>query len=169
MKRILAGLLLACLAFVPTHASAQAIVAPCVTTTGVPATSSGCNRVTPTNPLPVTTSVSGSGVTAVSSSALAANLVVNATAASLFSFNVQADSTLSGAAWWVMIYNATTAPGDGAVTPVKCYSLPTGATGISGAFPSPVAFSTGIVIGVSTTGCFNKTASTHAFISGDYK
>lgn len=107
--------------------------------------------------------------TAVSSAALAANLVVKNSAGSLFSFNVSADSTLSGAAWWLMIYNATSAPSDGAVTPVKCYAMPSGATGISGAFPSPITFSTGITMGVSTTGCFTKTASTHAFLSGDFK
>lgn len=104
-----------------------------------------------------------------SSVALAANTVVNATAASLYSFNISADSTLSGAAWWIMIYNATSAPADGAVTPLKCYAMSSGTTSYSGAFPNPVPFSTGIVIGVSTTGCFTKTASTHAFISGDYK
>lgn len=104
-----------------------------------------------------------------SSSALAANTVINSAASALYSFNVSADSTLSGAAWWIMIYNATSAPADGAVTPVKCYAMPLGTTSYSAAFPSPVPFSTGIVIGVSTTGCFTKTASTHAFISGDYK
>jgi len=108
--------------------------------------------------------------TKVSSSALAANLVVNSGAASLYSFEVSADSTLSGAAWWVMVYDATSAPADGAVTPAKCYAMPSGATLLSASFgPGPITFSTGIVIGVSTTGCFTKTASTHAFISGDYK
>ena len=107
--------------------------------------------------------------TVVSSAALAANLVIKNAAAKLVSFNVSADSTLSGAAWWVMIYNATSAPGDGAVTPAKCYAASSGTTSLSGAFTAPATFSTGITIGVSTTGCFTKTASTHAFISGDYE
>jgi hypothetical protein len=108
--------------------------------------------------------------TKVSTAALAANLVVNAAASNLYSFEVAADSTLAAAPWWVMIYDATSAPGDGSVTPAKCYSLPTGATTLSASFgPAPIAFTTGIVIGVSTNGCFTKAASTHAFISGDYK
>lgn len=106
-------------------------------------------------------------VTPVATAALAANLVLSATAANLHSFNVSADSTLSAAAWWVMIYNAASAPADGAVTPIKCYALTSGTTSVGGAFVAPVAFSTGIVIGVSTTGCFTKTASTHAFISAE--
>lgn len=108
-----------------------------------------------------------SGLTAVSSSALAANTVIKVSAGNLYSFEVAVDSTLSAAAWWIMIYNATSAPADGAVTPLKCYAMPLGTTAFSAAFPTPVAFSTGIVIGVSTNGCFTKAASTHAFISGD--
>lgn len=110
---------------------------------------------------------SDAGLTPTTSSALAANTVIKASAGNLYSFEVSADSTLSAAAWWIMVYNATSAPGDGAVTPLKCFALPSGATSYAAAFPVPVAFSTGITIGVSTTGCFTKTASTHAFISGD--
>lgn len=110
---------------------------------------------------------SDAGLTPTTTSALAANLVVKASAGNLYSFEVSADSTLSAAAWWIMLYNATSAPVDGAVTPLKCYALPSGATSYAAAFPVPVAFSTGITIGVSTAGCFTKTASTHAFISGD--
>lgn len=102
-----------------------------------------------------------------SASALAANTVVCGAACQLTSFNVSADSTLSGAAWWVMIYNATSAPADGAVTPIKCFAATSGTTSLNGAFTAPLNLSTGAVIGVSTTGCFTKTASTHAFISGD--
>lgn len=123
-----------------------------------------------TNTVSVTatpSSASGSALTPVSSSALAANTVIKASAGNLYSFEVAADSTLSAAAWWIMIYNATSAPVDGAVTPLKCYAMPSGTTLFSAAFPTPVAFSTGITIGVSTNGCFTKAASTHAFISGD--
>ena len=107
------------------------------------------------------------GVPISSSSALAANQVVCSAACNLYSLQVSADSTLSGAAWWVMIYDATAAPADGAVTPVKCYAMASGSTTFSTSFPTPVRFSTGAVIGVSTTGCFTKTASVHAFVSGD--
>lgn len=110
---------------------------------------------------------SGSSSAPISSSALAANTVIKSSAGSLASFQVAADSTLSGAAWWIMIYNAASAPSDGAVTPIKCYAMTSGVTSFSAGWSIPVSFSTGIVIGVSTTGCFTKTASTHAFISGD--
>lgn len=125
-----------------------------------------------TTPFPVTSvpSASTGGVAYVSTTALAANKIIKAGAGNLYSFNVGADSTLSAAAWWIMIYDLTAAPTDGAVTPAKCYPMPSGTTGFSAAFTSaPLALTTGITIGVSTTGCFTKTASTHAFISGDAK
>lgn len=114
-------------------------------------------------------SIDGAQVVQATSAALAANQVVKASSGQLYGFNVSGDATLSAAAWWVMVYNATSAPGDGAVTPAKCYALPSGTTSYSAAFPSPILLGTGITIGVSTTGCFTKTASTHAFISADYK
>lgn len=103
----------------------------------------------------------------VASTALAANKVLKATSGNLYSFNVTADSTLYASDWYVLIYDATAAPTDGAVTPAKCYHLFPNTATLMAAFPNPVPFTTGIVIGVSTTGCFTKTASTHAFISGD--
>ena len=107
------------------------------------------------------------GLSSSSTAALASSQIVKASAGNLYSFEVSADSTLSGAPWWVMIFNATTLPADGAVTPAKCYAMSSGQVSASYAWNVPVQFSTGIVIGVSTTGCFTKTASAHAFISGD--
>jgi hypothetical protein len=106
---------------------------------------------------------------AVSTSALAASLIVSAGPSALYSFEVVADSTLYANEWWVMIFNAAADPGGGTVTPKKCYDMPAMTRTLSAAFPSPIAFSTGIVISVSTTGCYTETNSTHAaFISGDY-
>lgn len=119
--------------------------------------------------VPVPSAAAAAGVVPVTSGALAANQIIKASAGNLYSFEVSADSTLSGAAWWLMIYDAVSAPVDGAVTPKKCYAMPSGTTSYSGAFPTPIVFATGITIGVSTTGCFTKTASTHAFISGDFR
>jgi hypothetical protein len=73
------------------------------------------------------------------------------------------------AAWWIMIYDAVSAPADGAVTPAKCYAMPSGTTATTPAFGQRIKFKTGIVIGVSTNGCFTKAASVHAFISGDFR
>lgn len=108
--------------------------------------------------------------TPVSTSALATNLVIKSSPGSLLSFQVAADSTLSSAAWYVLIYNLSTAPSDGAVTPAKCFPVSAGTTTIGGSYPNGgIRFATGIVIQVSTTGCFTQTSSTHAFISGDYQ
>lgn len=103
--------------------------------------------------------------------ALAANQVLKSSAGTLYSFEVQADSTLAAATWWVMVYNATSAPADGAVTPAKCYRQEAGVYQMGGTFGAGgIALSSGVVIGVSSTGCFTKTASTHAaFIAGDYQ
>jgi len=115
-------------------------------------------------------SESGAGLSTAVSSALASNLVVKASAGNLFTFNVSADSTLSGAAWWIMVFNATSLPANGAVTPAKCYAMASGTTSYSASWGTlPIYLGTGITIGVSTTGCFSLTASVHAFLSGDYK
>jgi hypothetical protein len=122
-------------------------------------------------PVPVsgTLTVAEPATTNAATTVLASNLVVNAAASSLYSLDVSADSTLSAAAWWIMIFNSTTLPGDGTVTPARCIAMASGSTAYTGAWPVGLPFATGIVVGVSTTGCFTKTASVHAFISGDYK
>lgn len=116
-----------------------------------------------------TAAVQPAARTSVASSALAANLVVASAAANLYSFTVSADSTLYASDWFLMAYDATSAPADGAVTPKLCYQIASGTRSVTAAFPNPIAFTTGIVLGVSTTGCFTKTASTHAsFMQGAY-
>lgn len=103
-------------------------------------------------------------------STLCASDVLKNSAGALYSFEVQADATLSGAAWYVMIFDATSLPADGTVTPAKCYAQPSGTTQMGGTLAAGGAtFGTGIVIGVSTTGCYTKTASTHAYIAGDFQ
>lgn len=101
--------------------------------------------------------------------ALATGLVVKAAPGFLYSFQVSADSTLSGAAWWIMIFDAVSIPGDGSVTPAKCYAMASGVTSFAAGFAVPVNFATGITVVASTNGCFTKAASTHAFVSGDFQ
>ena len=104
--------------------------------------------------------------------ALANNLVLRTTCNQncvLTSFEVSQDGTLSAAPWTILIFDATTAPVDGAVTPAKCYTVPTGTTSFTAAFNIPPIFLNGIVIAVSTNvSCFTQTSPVaHAFISGD--
>ena len=101
---------------------------------------------------------------------LCTSLVVKAATGTLQSFAVSADATLQGAAWWLLVYDATTKPTDGTVTPAKCYAYPTGTASAGGTLTeSGVTFATGITMAVSTTGCFTSTSSTHAFLAGDYR
>lgn len=97
--------------------------------------------------------------------AVASALVVKASAGNLYGINVVAGAS----AGFVLVFNATTAPADGAVTPVRCIPLAAGA-GIELNYRGPpLAFSTGITVVFSTTGCFAKTASATAFIAADAK
>ena len=189
MRKLAFGLILGLFAFSDALAQVQYFPAqrsqpcfltvyPCDTNVSaanpLPTTSSGgsttANQGTPNAGGANAWPVAQSPATPIACAALCANLVVKASPGTLFTFDVSADSTLSGAAWWLMVYNATAAPGDGAVTPAKCYAVPSGATGINGSFDSGgETLGTGIVLGVSTSGCFTKTASTHAFISGAYQ
>lgn len=98
----------------------------------------------------------------------ATNLVLKASAGNL----VNASVTIGALSGYLMLFNATSLPGDGAVTPVFCLPIVSNGTngGASIAWPLPGKFfSTGITAGFSTTGCFTLTASSAAFISGDVK
>jgi hypothetical protein len=102
--------------------------------------------------------------------ALCSNLVAKASAGKIKGFEVSADSTLAAAIWYVIVFDATSLPANGAITPAKCYQQPAGQTQMGGTFgPGGTTMGTGITIGVSTTGCFTQTASIHAFIAADYQ
>ncbi len=107
-------------------------------------------------------SASAAGLTPSVSTAVESNRVLKASAGNLYSLDVTAGAT-SG---YVLIFNATSAPADGAVTPLYCWPLGANQS-LSRSWNSPPAvFSTGITAVFSTTGCFTKTASATAFISG---
>lgn len=108
------------------------------------------------------TSAAAAGITPVVSTAAEGSRVIKASAGNLYSVDVTAGAT-SG---YVMLFNATSAPADGAVTPLYCWPLGANQS-MARSFNSPPAvFSTGITAVFSTTGCFTKTASATAFISG---
>jgi len=119
----------------------------------------GSNLVTPTPSASAT-----SGLSTSASSAVASSLVLKGSAGNLFAVNVSSGAS----AGFVLIFNATSAPADGAVTPAKCYVLAANTT-LALQWTTPVQFGTGITVVFSTTGCYTKTASATAFISGDYK
>ena len=116
-----------------------------------------------TSSAPASTAASGTvpnATTAVSSA-----LVGKASPGTLYGVNVTAGAT----AGFVMVFNATSAPADGAVTPSRCIPLAAN-TGIELNYRSiPVYFGTGITVVFSSTGCFTKTTSATAFISVDVK
>lgn len=110
---------------------------------------------------------SGAATTRASSTAAESNRVLKASAGNLYDLKV----TIGATTGWVMLFDATALPSNGAVTPVWCeYVLSTGtAGGIAVAFPTPMPFATGITAGFSSTGCYTLTASATAAFFGGYK
>lgn len=98
------------------------------------------------------------------SGALASNVVLKASAGNLFSLNVAA-TTVSG---YVLLFNATSLPANGAVTPVRAWALNAGQT-LDLTFDPPLRLGTGITAAFSsnTTTPFTLAASATAFISGE--
>lgn len=117
--------------------------------------------------VPTTSSEAGAATTAASGTAAASNLVLKSGAGNLYDLTV----TVGATSGYVMLFDATALPSNGAVTPVWCGVVTSNGTngGISAAWPSPKRFGTGITAGFSTTGCFTLTASATANFFGDYK
>ncbi len=93
-----------------------------------------------------------------------ASKVFKASAGNLYAYQVTTGAT----AGYVMIFDAASAPVDGAVTPKKCVAVAANSTvGVTN--DPPEAYATGITAVFSTTGCFTKTASATAMFSGDVK
>jgi len=114
----------------------------------------------------VPSSVSGDGITPIVSTAGEFSHVLKASAGN--SYSVYA-TNLTATQGFLLLLNATSAPGDGAVTPLACAPLaPNGIASISYAPGPPGVFSTGITAVVtSATTCFTKTTGViTAFISG---
>lgn len=104
------------------------------------------------------------GIAPIISAAAEANHVLKSSGGNLHGFSV----TTGADAGYVLIFNATSAPSDGAVTPVKCYQVAANSTlGVVWPTETPLYLDTGITISFSTTGCFQKTSSATAFISGE--
>lgn len=117
--------------------------------------------------VPATSPEAGAATTASSGTAAASNQVIKASAGNLYDLTV----TIGATSGYVMLFDATSLPSNGAVTPVWCAIITSNGTngGISAAWPAPKRFGTGITAGFSTTGCFTLTASATANFFGDYK
>jgi hypothetical protein len=111
------------------------------------------------------TSASANALVPVSTTALASFLVLKASAGNLYSLHM----TVGATAGFLMLFNSTTAPADGAVTPVHCIVAPANQTTSLSHIMYPASFSTGITAVFSSTGCFTKTASASAFFGGQVK
>lgn len=72
--------------------------------------------------------------------------------------------TVAGTAGFLMIFNSTTVPSDGAVTPQNCVEVSANQSiGLNWAPQPSEWYSTGISAAFSSTGCFTKTTSATAF------
>jgi hypothetical protein len=103
-------------------------------------------------------------VSSAQSASAVSSVVAKASAGNLYGIT----GTAAATALWFMVDNATSAPADGAVTPVRCVYAPANST-VNVAFNPPVRFSTGITVVASSTGCFTQTLNTTGFISAQYQ
>lgn len=109
------------------------------------------------------TTGSGAAIPPIVSGSAESNHVICAAACNLWGASI----TTGAAAGFFMVFNATSAPADGAVTPIECVQIPANGSGSInfGAGP-PDRYATGVTLAFSTTGCFNLTKSATAFFKG---
>jgi hypothetical protein len=103
-------------------------------------------------------------VTPAACTAACAALVLKASPGIFFGAAITAGAT-SG---YAMLFNLTADPGDGAVTPLKCIATAAGQTVTISPDPGAPAWimSVGVTLVFSSTGCFTKTESATAYMTG---
>jgi hypothetical protein len=112
-------------------------------------------------PMPVQVSVTA--LASVTSSVLERARVLKASPGNLYGF--QANASQSG---WVMLFDLTSEPADGAVAPRKVWQINTSQTAtLEVRFQPPLAMSAGATLVFSTTGPVTKTAAASAYFSGE--
>jgi len=134
----------------------------------VPADANGV-PIDPTQPAPIYAApcaTNACGISRVASTAVESGHVIKASAGNLYDLQV----TTGAGAGNVMVFNSTTVPGDGAVTPVICAPVAANSMIDIGAGGDPPGyFTTGISVAFSTAAgsaaCLTKTASSTAFFS----
>jgi hypothetical protein len=129
----------------------------------------GIDQTTPgtTNGVTIAPSASATiGQTPVNSAAAENNHVLKASAGNLYGVYA---TNLTATAGFLVVLNATSAPADGAITPLACVPLTANGVASVNYLPGPPAvYSTGITaIVTSAATCFTKTTGTiTAFIAG---
>ncbi len=111
--------------------------------------------------LPIPSSNSVVGMASTPSTAAESDHVLKAGAGNLYGLTI----TVGATSGYLMLFNATSAPVDGAVMPAYCDPVISNGTNGGSAVSwnnFPLVFSTGITAVFSTTGCFTKTASATA-------
>jgi hypothetical protein len=150
-------LVLAPISSVFAQSTASQVLPGYLTTLGCPSGSSACF-----NPI--------GSITPVVSGSSSSGVVFKAAPGNLISLYVTSGAT----AGWVMIFNSTTIPGNGATTAgtasgnmVDCLSVPANSSVYLDNSYLPVeAFSVGISVAFSSTTCSTLTSSATAFIHG---
>lgn len=154
-----------------TGTSTQALRTTLATDVGLPAGTAllgkaGIDQTTPgtTNGVTIApTSAAAAGIAPVVSTALETGHVIKASPGNLYGLEVMSTS----AGGMVLVFDSTTVPAAGAVTPKKAYSLPANSTLVVG-FDPPLLCAVGISVAFSIAVTpFTKTDSATAFISGD--
>ncbi len=103
----------------------------------------------------------------VTSTALESSHVLKASGGYLYGLNV-AFGTCSTPPCYVMVFDAASAPANGAVTPKRAWAVSANSS-LSVTEAPALAFTNGIVVVCSTSGPFTLTATPQCFISGDAK
>lgn len=114
-------------------------------------------------------SAASAGITPVVGGSAVSSLVLKATPGNLYSVYAVCTS-----ACWLQIFNAISAPGNGATTAgvasgnmVECVPITAGSIGGVNYLPGPPAvYSVGITAMISSTNCATLTASTVGFVHG---
>lgn len=101
------------------------------------------------------------------SAAVTGSTIFKASAGNLYSVSV----TAGASAGFLLVFNSTTVPADGAVTPQQCIPIAANAhVDYDATYASiPERFTTGIVGVFSTTGCYTKTISATAFLRAQFQ
>lgn len=149
-------------------ATGAAIAAPAANTDGSQdiAGVNGTGVASAANPVPISStpnSLATSASTSSQTAVAAGSLIAKASAGNCYGFNVVAGAS----AGYLLLFDSTTVPADGTVTPKKAYVVAANAS-LSVSFDIPRRFGTGITAVFSTTGPFTKTISATAFIAVDY-